>query len=208
MKEFIESKYRMNLQLFGEEGDGNEPDNGNNSEPGTDEPVTFASQSDFDSAVDKRMNKALETAQSNWEKTAQERINKAKQEGLTEGQKLAQMTEEERKKAKEDDFEKRQADITRRELRLSALEELENRKLPTGLVDAIKLDDSDSCKTSIDAVEEAFRAEVEKAVNGRLASSANNTKPGAGSGAKTEKGSYGKELGEKFGTKKTESNYF
>ena len=216
MKQFIDekcSKMLMNLQMFGD-GDGAGSSNGG--EVGSnegDEPISFKNQSEFDSAVDKRMSKALETAQSKWEKDTQERIDKARNDGLTEGQRMAQMSEDERKQAEQAQQEeaaaKREAALVSRELRLEALEELTKRDLPKELVDAVVLTAADACKNSIEAIEKSFNTAVEQGVKKALAVSAQGVTPHNNGGSTTkEVGSYGKSLAEKNGVKKTESNYF
>lgn len=174
---------KMNLQLFAE-GDGNGDGSGSGDGDGA-EPISFASQSELDSFIDKRLSKSLETAKSKWESEANKRIEDAK----SEAERLAALSAEEKAaeeaRAKNAEDEKRLADITRRELRLEALEILAEKELPKELIETIVLTDSDACKASIEAVEKVFRSAVEETVNKRLASSADNPARNNGGAAST-----------------------
>lgn len=177
----------LKLQLFADEGDaGSEGDQGGG-DPGSNgeggEPLTFASEAERDSYVDKRTAKALDTARAKWETEAQTKIEAAK----TEAEKMAEMTAEQKAQHKEqerlDEISKREADITRRELRAQSLEKLAEKELPKELIDVVVFTDADSCNASIDAIEKAFRKSVEDGVNKRLAQSADV--PGSGGAAAT-----------------------
>ncbi|MCH4169406.1 MAG: DUF4355 domain-containing protein [Streptococcaceae bacterium] len=185
---------KLNLQLFtdGDGGDGTGTDGGNpdgdGSGGGEDNPISFASQSEFDSVVDKRITKAIETAQSKWQTESEKRIAEAK----SEGEKLAKMNEEQRsaleKQQQDEALAQREADITRRELRAQSLEQLAEKELPKELIDVVVLTDAEACNKSIEGIEKAFRSAVETAVNKRLAASAENP---AGSGNSSDKESKG-----------------
>lgn len=194
-----QDKLKMYLQMFadGDTEGGQET---------TTEPITFSSQAEFDSAVDKRTAKALETAQARW----QAQLENARQEALTEGQRMAQMTAEERAqeeaRQQEEAVAQREAELTRRELRLTALEELATRNLPNGLIEAVALTDAETCTKSIDAIEQAFRDAVEEGVNDRLKRS---TEVPAGGGANTvQPESRAKRLAQQNASQQTESKFF
>ena len=179
---------KMNLQFFAEGGEGGSGEDGSDggSDGGAGEgakPITFTSQADLDSWYDKKMAKSLETAKANWAKESQKAIEDAK----TEAERLAAMSADEKAAAEKEKEEKalaqREAEITRRELRATALETLAEKELPKELIETIVLTDSDACKASIDSVEKAFRVAVETAVNKRLASSADNPASNSGSGS-------------------------
>uniref|UniRef100_UPI000A52BAC2 capsid assembly scaffolding protein Gp46 family protein n=1 Tax=Geobacillus kaustophilus TaxID=1462 RepID=UPI000A52BAC2 len=63
---------------------------------------------------------------------------------------------------------KREAEITRRELRATALETLAEKGLPKQLADILVYTDAETCQKSIESVEKVFRDAVEAAVNERL----------------------------------------
>lgn len=197
---------KMNLQFFAEGGDGGSGEGG--SDDGADgdggegaKPITFTSQADLDSWYDKKMAKSLETAKANWAKESQKAIEEAK----TEAERLAAMSAEEKAAAEKEKEEKalaqREAEITRRELRATALETLAEKELPKELIETIVLTDSDACKASIDSVEKAFRAAVEIAVNKRLASSADIPAGNGGAGGKSSPA----EMAAKMANSRTES---
>lgn len=68
----------------------------------------------------------------------------------------------------EKELEIRERELAARELRLAALEKLNEKGLPMGLAALINYEDADKCAASIDAAEELFRAEVKRQVDARL----------------------------------------
>lgn len=212
MKEFITKRceqklLELNLQMFAGDGEGGSGEPGA-TPPAATEPISFANQSELDSFVDKRIAKSLETAQAKWKTEQQEALEAAK----TEAARMAQMSAEEKaqleEKQKQEAEAERLANITRRELRLEAFEELTERDLPKELIDAVVLTDADACMKSIDSIEKAFRAAVEEGVKQRLANSAQPPVFGNnGSGGGNEKGSLGKRLAQQ-NQQKTESKFF
>lgn len=221
MKAFIDQLesqklMKLNLQLFTEGGDG-----GSDGDPGTggdggsgaggedSKPITFASQAELDSAIDKHSAKALATAKAKWEAEAQAKIEAAK----TEAEKMANMTAEQQAEAKRqkeaEELASREADITRRELRAQSLEQLAEKELPKELIDVVVLTDAEACSKSIEAVEKAFRSAVEAGVNKRLAASATNLPGGSGGAGTGGKESIGKRLAQSSTAGKPKTNpYF
>lgn len=66
------------------------------------------------------------------------------------------------------DLDTREADLNRREMAARAREALEDKGLPAALADCLSLSDDDALRTAVDALEEAFRAAVQQAVEKRL----------------------------------------
>lgn len=200
---------KWNLQLFTDGGDGGSDGDSGSGEPGGNEPkqIVFANQSEFDSAVDKQITKALNTAQEKWKAES----DKAIQQAQTEAQRLAGLTAEEKakelKKQEDEALNTRLAEITRRELRAEALEALTEKELPKELIDAIVLTNADDCNKSIEAIEKSFRAAVEVAVNKRLVGSA-GAPPAFGNSSSNQEGSTGKRLAQQNLNKQTESKFF
>lgn len=62
----------------------------------------------------------------------------------------------------------RERELAARELRLSALEKLNERGLPGAFVNLLNFEDEEKCLASIDAAESVFRAEVKKQVEARM----------------------------------------
>lgn len=128
-----------------------------------DDQLTFTPQ-EFDSEVDKRIAKALETAKSKWNEEKQDEINRAEQ--------LAKMSAEERKeaedKAKAESLEKREKQLNMREYRYEAKHQLEENGLPDSFVDMVLSDDPATTKNNITAVRSEFDKAIEVAVTERL----------------------------------------
>lgn len=122
----------------------------------------------YQSEFDKRVAKALETAKGKWETEKATELENAK----TEAQKLAKMNAEQKAKYEEDkrlaELDKREKDITTRELKATAYETLAEKGLPKSLAEVLNYTDAESCNKSIEAVEKAFQSAVEKAVNEKL----------------------------------------
>lgn len=129
--------------------------------------------------VDKLIQDRLAREQSKWEKRVQDE--------RTEAEKLAKMNAEQKAKYAEEkraaELEKRERDITTRELRATAYETLAEKNLPKELVDILNYSDAEQCNKSIEAVEKAFQSAVEKAVNDKLRG---GNPPKGGQGSKTD----------------------
>lgn len=176
----------MNLQFFAEGGDGEGgngagADGGNGGGSGADGsdgggqegngPLSFddflkgdGNQAEFDRRVQKAVNTAVSNAQKKWEALTDDK--------LSEAEKLAKMTKEEKaeylQKKKESELSEREAAITRKELMAEAKNTLTEKKLPVGLAEVLDYTDAEACNKSIAAVEKAFQAAVEAAVEDRL----------------------------------------
>ena len=186
----MKRKLIMNLQLFGlgqvsrpcfnldvgagnsGAGTGAEGGNGDStSGDGSERDKSFddiLKNKDYQSEFDKRVAKALETAKGKWETDYQAKIEEAK----TEAEKLAKMNAEQKAKYAEEkrtaELEKRERDITTRELKAQAYETLAEKGLPKDLIDILNYSDAEACNKSIEAVEKAFQSAVEKAINEKL----------------------------------------
>lgn len=120
---------------------------------------------------DKDLNDIIAKKQAKWERDAQEKVSEA--------QKLAKMNADEKAKYElektQEDLAKREAEITKRELTATTKEELVSKELPLELAEILNYSDADSVKSSMAAVEKAFRGAVEKQVNEKLKGSAPKT---------------------------------
>lgn len=139
----------------------------------------------YQSEFDKRVAKALETAKTKWDTDKATELENAK----TEAEKLAKMNAEQKAKYEEDkrikELEKREKEITTRELKAQAYETLAEKGLPKDLVEILNYSDAESCNKSIEAVEKAFQSAVEKAVNEKLRGKNPPKDGGKSSGATT-----------------------
>lgn len=118
--------------------------------------------------LDRILGERLGKAQTKWEKDFQVKLEAA----TTEAQKLAKMNADQKaeyeRQKQADDLATRESDITRRELRATALETLAEKGMPKQLADILNYSDADSTNKSLEAVEKAFRESVEVGVNERL----------------------------------------
>ena len=201
----VYKKLIMNLQLFGlgqvsrpflnaDSGEGNggagtgadnsngegRTDENQNSDEGDKSFDDILKDKKYQSEFDKRVAKALETARGKWETDYQAKVEEAK----TEAEKLAKMNAEQKAKYAEEkrvaELEKREKDITTRELRATAFETLAEKNLPKELVDILNYSDAEQCNKSIEAVEKAFQTAVERAVNEKLRGKQTPNKGGQG----------------------------
>lgn len=172
-------KIPMNLQFFAEGGDGTGADGGNGGgsgegsggDGGAGSAVSFddflktgSNQAEFDRRLQKAVTTAVTNAQEKWQALTDDK--------LSEAEKLARMTKEEKadylQKKKEKELSEREAAITRKELMAEAKNTLAEKNLPAGLAEVLNYTDAESCNKSITAVEKAFQAAVEAAVQERL----------------------------------------
>lgn len=196
LKQVSERKFPLNIQFFADGGDSGQGDTGTGDQgtgdqgqdsDGEEDESKHPSFDDFlkdkamQSEFDKRIAKALETAKGKWETAKAKELEDAK----TEAEKLAKMNADQKaeyeKQKREEDFNKRLADLNMRELKATAKETLASEGLPLELAEVLNYTDADTCNKSIEAVKTAFQSAVEKAVNERLKGKG-TPKAGDGSG--------------------------
>ena len=138
-------------------------------------------QEDVERIVAQRLAKAR--------RDADQQIARARSEGRAEAERRARMTEAERRehddlaaREREEQLRSREAELTRRELRAGAMDELLSRGLPRELEQLLNYTDAETCNQSIDALERAFRTAVQAGVDERIKRSSNPL-PKSGSGA-------------------------
>lgn len=106
----------------------------------------------------------MSNAQQKWQALADDK--------LSEAEKLAKMNKEEKaaymQQKKEKELSDRESAVARKELMAEAKNTLAEKKLPAGLAEVLNYTNAESCNKSIDAVEKAFQAAVEAAVQERL----------------------------------------
>lgn len=168
--------FPMTLQLFAE-GDGDGAGGGNVSGAGAsgegtnNEPLSFdgfLAQEGNQAEFDRRVQKAIDTAVSN----AQQKWQALTDDKLSEAEKLTKMNKEEKaaymQQKKEKELSDRESAVARKELMAEAKNTLAEKKLPAGLAEVLNYTDAETCNKSIAAVEKAFQAAVEAAVQERL----------------------------------------
>lgn len=160
-------KYPLDLQLFAEDegttSDNNDTDDQGGS-AGDDQQDNTQQQTFTQEDVDRIVQGRLAKERRSWERQLEEQ--------KTEAEKLASMSEKEKKEYQEkkriEDLDAREAAITRRELTAQAKVQLADEGIPTELAEILNFTDADSCKKSIETVKNAFQKAVEKAVNEKL----------------------------------------
>lgn len=156
--------YPLNIQLFADEGasDSDSEDSGN--EDGKNDESQEQTKTFTQDEVDNIIKGRLAKERKSWEKQLVDQ--------QTEAEKLASMSEKEKKQYQEQkrakDLETREAAITRRELTAQAKEQLADKGLPITLAEILNFTDAESCNKSIETVEKAFQSAVEKAVEDRI----------------------------------------
>lgn len=171
----------LSMQFFAEPAGGNDDGNaggtagGTDGKPGNDDgqgkTPTFDDflknkemQAEFDRRVAKAQNTALTKAKAEWEADAKKQADEAA--------KLAKMSEDEKAKHEREKQEKalaeREAKVAKRELTAEAISQLTAKNLPPELSACLNYENADACKASLEAVEKAFNAAVEKRVNDKL----------------------------------------
>lgn len=185
MKEFISKKcekklLELDLQLFSE-GDGGDGSEGNGEGS---EPITFTNQSDFDSVVDKRINKALETARNKWDQEQQKKLKDAENKGKMSAEEQAQYELQQEREQLEAD----RLSLKHDKDEAATIKRLASDKLPDSLASAMTPlygGDEEALETAYQAISKSFREAVETAVNERLAISA-DAPAGNNSGSSVE----------------------
>ena len=160
-------KYPLDLQLFAED-EGTTSDNNDTDDQGgsaeDDQQDNTQQQTFTQEDVDRIVQGRLAKERRSWERQLEEQ--------KTEAEKLASMSEKEKKEYQEkkriEDLDAREAAITRRELTAQAKVQLADEGIPTELAEILNFTDADSCKKSIETVKNAFQKAVEKAVNEKL----------------------------------------
>lgn len=161
------------LEADGNGGGANEPEP---AEPEKTEPLSFddllKSNPDYQKELDRRLQKASDTAAANARAKEAEHQRALFDDKLSEQEKLARMNEDEknnylRQKA-ERELAEREAAVTKRELAAQAKEMFAEKGVDITLADVVNYTDAASCKKSVDAIAEAFNKAVEEKVNEKL----------------------------------------
>ena len=157
--------YPLNLQLFADEdAGGSDNQDTSGKEDGKNDESQEQTKTFTQDEVDNIIKGRLAKERKSWEKQLVDQ--------QTEAEKLASMSEKEKKQYQEQkrakDLATREAAITRRELTAQAKEQLADKGLPITLAEILNFTDAESCNKSIETVEKAFQSAVEKAVEDRI----------------------------------------
>lgn len=179
----------MMLQFFAEDNGSDAQDTQVTDTQGQQGQIVFDSKSDLDALVDKRISRALATAQEKWAIDWQSKT----QSMLDQERKKADMSAEERLKA---DIEQQKAELEQQRLELqkekdeaSLIKQLNADKLPSELVEVFRPLFGGEQKTidaQYKAVSKVFRDAVQNAVNERMLSNSQNKPSGNGGTGTTQ----------------------
>lgn len=105
----------------------------------------------------------------------QAKWKRQQERAVSEAQRLANMTAEQRAqeeaRQREEELVRREAAISRRELKAQALETLAAGQMPADLAEMLDYTDAEACSASIKTVQKAWQAAVQKGVEARVAGS-------------------------------------
>lgn len=122
----------------------------------------------FQAELDRRVNKAVETATQK-ERERQQIIQDNLQDEVL---RVSKMTQQEKdayfKQKAEKEAAEKEASLTKRELTLDARSALQDKHLPEAFLDLLVYTDKDACLKSIDTLDAAFREAVQIAVDEKL----------------------------------------
>ncbi|CAI3296861.1 hypothetical protein CIRMBP1257_00521 [Enterococcus cecorum] len=176
-------KLPMMLQFFAEDNGSDAQDTQVTDTQGQQGQIVFDNQSDLDALVDKRISRALATAQEKWATDWQSKT----QTMLEQEREKANMSTEERLKA---DIEQQKQELEQQRLELqkekdeaSLIKQLNADKLPSELVEVFRPlfgGEQKNIDDQYKAVSKVFRDAVQNAVNERMLSNSQNKPSGNG----------------------------
>lgn len=153
-------KLKMNLQFFAEPPADTPP---GEQTPPDDEPITLTAkelQSKLDAEAEKRVAKVTAKKEAEW----QSKFDEMLEERLQEKERLAKLSEKERKEEELTQREKkaieREQAIALKELRADALEEITTKGIPTSFVDFLVREDAESTLATINDFKEKWDASI------------------------------------------------
>ena len=122
----------------------------------------------FQAEFDRRLSKGIETALANERKRHEQIID----DKISEAEKLAKMTDLERKEYQQkkdaEALAKREADLQKRELMAEAKATLAEKGLPASLASMLDYSSAETVQTSIATVSETYNSAVQAGVDARL----------------------------------------
>lgn len=168
--------FKISMSFFGEEAPAESVESVPQETAQTDAQTGDNTASGNDTAEQQKTPEKTFT-QSEMDKIITERLSRQKakfEEEKLEAAKLAKMNAEQKAQYESEkrikDIERREAEVTQRELRATAAGILVEKKLPASLIDCLTLTDADACNKSIEAISKAFSDAVAAQVDQRLRS--------------------------------------
>lgn len=170
-KEFEYKPLKMHLQFFADGEDNSQDDPPGDSGKGDGEektPEEIELEKKIEAESDRKLAKALEKKRKEWEEKQQEAIQKA----LEEKERLSKLSEKERESeelSKErKKLEQERAEHNRRVLRADAVDDLQEKGLPSNFSDFLLGEDAESTLENINNFKTAFDEAVNAAVKEKL----------------------------------------
>lgn len=146
-------------------------------------------QKKIESESDKKLEKALKTAREKWQQEFQETLEQEKKEA----ERLAKLSEKERKEEelskREQEIADREAKLKQKELKADAVSVLTDKTLPSSFADFLLADDAEKTLENINNFKAAFDSAVNEAVKEKL----RQDTPKAGGGSISAKNPFSKE---------------
>jgi hypothetical protein len=134
---------------------------------GKEEPKATDAQKEQE-RIDKVVSDRLKREREKYEKELSERLKKERDDWERQAKLSAEEREAEERKQREQETATREREITLRENRAEARELLQEKKIPTTLVDFVVDVDTDKTKENIASLEDAFAKAVEQGINDKL----------------------------------------
>ena len=164
---------KIPMQFFAEDPEGTEPTGtagvqeptapqGTEPKPAENNPAPASDKTFSQADVDRIVAERLERQQKKFDNEKEEAAKLAKMNADQKAEYAA--------KKREEELKARETAIQQKELRFEALNILEEKGLPSKLVDCLNLTSADTCKASIESIQTAFSEAVTAAVDARLRS--------------------------------------
>jgi hypothetical protein len=167
----MEQPLKMNLQFFADDNEDTETEETetteNENEENEQEETTF-SQADVDREISKAVDKALKKREAKHQSELSDAVKKA----LDEEKQLSKLSEKERKDAemtkREKDLADRENEIARKVMRSEAVDDLQEKSLPSEFADFLLGEDAEKTLENINTFKKTFDEAVNAAVKEKL----------------------------------------
>lgn len=159
---------KLNLQFFADGDDSADEGNSNDQKDTKDVLTEEEIQKKIEAESDRKLAKALERKQKEWEAQQQKAIDDA----LAEKERLSKLSEKEREEAqltkREKELADREAQIQRAELKAEAVEDLQEKGLPSEFADFLLAENAEKTLENINGFKKAFDDAVNETVKEKL----------------------------------------
>ena len=174
----LDDKYKLNLQFFAEDGEGDSGKGNEDKEPGNDSDDSNEESKFTQSEVDSKIGKAVDKALSNQSKKFEQILEQARKEEREKTERYAKLTEREKQEAELTEREKalaeKEKEFQLRELKTDVESDLKEKGLPTSFAESlIHLEDNEK----ISEVVNEIKADFDKAVQEQVKEATRQTTP-------------------------------